>query len=264
MGLLFLIFMLLAVVLGLASLVGFVLLDIQAFRESPLWGLLVLFLSPIAAVIFAIRNWEQARKPFLVYAGGFVGSIVLVVLAVGASVGAAVTSGVAEFEQAAAAAVPPSSHAEPQEQAALEQPLAPVAEATAEAGADEAVVDVATLEPTNADAEARTVHVANDLLEPQDDRARRTQDRVAGEEETAQAVDDPAAVPAGYTLVSFGEANVYLGRRVRVLDDEGNLHQGTLSEASRGKLVIEREMSGGTVSYELKPSDVRSLQIYFR
>ena len=49
------------------SLVGYLWLAIVGFKRSVLWGLLVLLLSPVTAIIFAMTNWFDARKPFLVY-----------------------------------------------------------------------------------------------------------------------------------------------------------------------------------------------------
>jgi hypothetical protein len=44
---------------------------VLAFRTSVLWGVLVL-LVPCAAIVFAIMNWAEARKPFLIYICGAV------------------------------------------------------------------------------------------------------------------------------------------------------------------------------------------------
>lgn len=55
-----LIFIILAIVLGVASHVWWV---ISAFRVSVLWGLLVLFI-PVMPLMFLLVHWEDARKPF--------------------------------------------------------------------------------------------------------------------------------------------------------------------------------------------------------
>lgn len=52
---------------GLANLVGFFWLVITGFKRSVVWGLLVFLLSPLTAIIFALTNWFDARKPFLIY-----------------------------------------------------------------------------------------------------------------------------------------------------------------------------------------------------
>ena len=75
--------MILSVILGLVSFGGFIWLVVVAFKESALWGILVLFLSPITALIFALKNWQEAKKPFLVYAGSWAGSILVLIMMFG-------------------------------------------------------------------------------------------------------------------------------------------------------------------------------------
>jgi hypothetical protein len=257
---------LLSVVLGIASFVGFILLTIQAFRSSAAWGVLVLLLSPIAALVYAIRNWDEARRPFLVYGCSFVGSCLCVVLALAAGVGAAVTSASAEMERA------PLEHSMEPETASIadrverpspsleRDPALPAVEvalldaAAVDRPADERVESAEPAEP----AEPLTV-MADGPEAPADDRTRRTLARA-----DAPADYDPDAVPAGYTVVSFNEAQGYVGRRVRVLDGDGTLHEGLLSHADGGRLTLERDLGGGTVSYELNSRDVRSVQVYYR
>ena len=63
---------LLSLLLPLISLVcfaAFIWLVVVAFKRSPLWGVLVFLFSPITAIIFAIQNWQESKKPFLVYIG---------------------------------------------------------------------------------------------------------------------------------------------------------------------------------------------------
>lgn len=61
--------MLLAVslLLFLVSFVGYIWLVVRAFKKEVLWGFGVLLLSPIVAVVFAVKYWREAKKPFLVY-----------------------------------------------------------------------------------------------------------------------------------------------------------------------------------------------------
>ena len=59
----------LAVVL---TLVTYLWLSIVGFKRSVLWGILILLLSPLTAIIFAFTNWFDARKAFLSYIVAFV------------------------------------------------------------------------------------------------------------------------------------------------------------------------------------------------
>jgi hypothetical protein len=56
----------------LAYLSGHIWLMVRAFQKSTVWGLLVLFLSPLANIVFAIKYWTLARAPFLLSAAGVV------------------------------------------------------------------------------------------------------------------------------------------------------------------------------------------------
>jgi hypothetical protein len=57
----------------IVAFVGFIMVVVAAFRESPMWGLGVLFV-PLVILIYAIMFWEDAKKGFLLYIGG-VGAI---------------------------------------------------------------------------------------------------------------------------------------------------------------------------------------------
>lgn len=58
-----------------ACLVGGIWILVKGFQESALWGLGMLFIGPLVTLIFVIMHWENCKKPFLYYAGGFVGII---------------------------------------------------------------------------------------------------------------------------------------------------------------------------------------------
>lgn len=53
------------------GLVGAIWLIVAAFKESLIWGLLVLLVNP-AGLIFALTNWEKGGKPFLLNVAGVV------------------------------------------------------------------------------------------------------------------------------------------------------------------------------------------------
>lgn len=60
-------FGLFTVLVGLIGLVSFIWLLVVAFKESILWGILVLLFSPLSAIAFSIYHWDTSKKPFLVY-----------------------------------------------------------------------------------------------------------------------------------------------------------------------------------------------------
>lgn len=67
MFILALIVLLLGLTVLFAGLAWFI---INAFRESVLWGVMVLIFTP-AWIRFAFRHWDQASRPLLVIAAGF-------------------------------------------------------------------------------------------------------------------------------------------------------------------------------------------------
>ncbi len=61
----------------LAVLVGTVLLLVEAFRESVLWGMAYLFV-PFANLVFVVCHWDRAKTGFFVSLGGTVMAVALV------------------------------------------------------------------------------------------------------------------------------------------------------------------------------------------
>ena len=56
---------------SLIAFVGAIWILVLAFKKSILWGLGSLFLAPVM-LVFAIMNWSDCKKPFLIWLGGFV------------------------------------------------------------------------------------------------------------------------------------------------------------------------------------------------
>jgi len=56
-----------ALLAGLIAVFSLIWLAARAFGKHMVWGLVVLFLSPVAAVFFGIRYWRDEKGPFLVY-----------------------------------------------------------------------------------------------------------------------------------------------------------------------------------------------------
>jgi len=54
------------------TLVALIWLTYQAFRKKPAWGLAVMLLSPVSAVFFGIKYWDDEKKAFLTYIMSFV------------------------------------------------------------------------------------------------------------------------------------------------------------------------------------------------
>ena len=79
-------FFLLAMLALLVTSVCGIWLLVLSFRVSVLWGLAVFFI-PFAVVVFAIKFWDQCKKPFIGHLGGSVAAVVFIMLAVASGVG---------------------------------------------------------------------------------------------------------------------------------------------------------------------------------
>lgn len=55
----------------LIAVVALIWLTVRAFRRSALWGLGVLFLSPIVSTFYGIKYWDEDKKPFLIYTAAY-------------------------------------------------------------------------------------------------------------------------------------------------------------------------------------------------
>jgi hypothetical protein len=65
---------------GLIALIGFVLILIEAFKKSIVWGIVVLLTCGIGMLIFTFTNWAVAKKGFLIWLAGFAIEMIGVVL----------------------------------------------------------------------------------------------------------------------------------------------------------------------------------------
>jgi hypothetical protein len=83
----------------LVATASFIWLAVVAFRKHILWGIAVLFL-PFAPIVFAIMNWHESKKPFLIN----VGSTVLAIVLIFGAGGAAFMMGAHQASEAMAAA----------------------------------------------------------------------------------------------------------------------------------------------------------------
>jgi LysM repeat protein len=52
------------VLAGIVGLIGFIVFEVAAFRESFWWGIGTLFIQPVW-IVFLVRHWEKARRGFI-------------------------------------------------------------------------------------------------------------------------------------------------------------------------------------------------------
>jgi len=247
---------------SLVGLVGFIWLCVIAFRRHTGWGLAVLFLSPITAIVFAIKYWQESKKPFLVYMGSCVASVAL------------------GFYMFAAIGTQMMAMAEnlPADQADVVMPGMP---SQAKAPTDETATAVPVAGALDPEEEAE-LRRAQSLRETQDDEPN---DSASGatRDVTASVGSGPASdasallggagtgggnlsdlVPPGFHVVPVDQAAQHLGKNIRVVSKTGQEIRGKLTEAEPGMLLVERNLSGGTVTFEMAARDIQTLLVSYQ
>jgi hypothetical protein len=66
-----------ALLAGLIASISLIWLVGRAFKKHAAWGIAVMLLSPVSAVIFAIKHWHDEKGPFLVYIASFITAVTL-------------------------------------------------------------------------------------------------------------------------------------------------------------------------------------------
>ena len=259
-------------VVSIVSLVAFVWLCVVAFKKHIGWGLAVFFLSPIAAVVFAIKHWQDSKKPFLIYAGSVAAFFVLAILAFSSMGGFEMMNmahrmsqgeeisdeEAAQFMQAQIERMESSGMLSAEDEAELRKMRQMIDDMQKEQGGA-GNTDVSTI-AVNVPSTGSTAQVPPTPT-------RRSRPRPApmprSRETTASlAAGDP--VPPGYKRVSVGDADRYVGRTIRVVNKDGHQTKGRLAEVDSGFLLVERYLTSGTISFELNASEVDSLLVAYR
>jgi len=211
-------------------LAGFIWLLKVAFSRSTLWGVLVLLFSPIAAAIFAVKFWNESKKPFLVYSGSIAGSFLLGIVSVfmvGSSAVDAVEQEMAQLEIQREA-----------------PPTAAVAEFASQPApkTENSSSDLAT-----AAAEAQREHEASSLASTL--------------ATLAQPQNDPSPVRRRTQFVAVDDIDSFRGKRFEVNTRDGYSYKGSYVRTRAGKLEFRRTVQAGDMTLHLRPTQIRSLRL---
>jgi hypothetical protein len=261
-------------VVGVASLVGFVWLCVLAFKEHIGWGLAVFFLSPVAAVIFGIKFWQDSKKPFLICAGSTVAFFVLAIFTFSAMGGFQMMSmaqrmsqgeeisdeEAAGFIQAQIERMEDSGLLSAEEEAELRETQQMIKNTQNEQGGGEEI-DNSTIAlaspPTRGSGHDPSGTVSTRSPGTRSTAVPRQRDR-----SQAPATGDP--VPPGYKRVSLNDADRYVGRTIRIVNKDGHQTKGRLADVDSEFLLVERHLTSGKISFELSTSEVDSLLVAYR
>jgi hypothetical protein len=228
MGFLFLLVML----LSLVSSVAFIWLLVLAFRESVLWGLGVLFV-PFFFIFFAIKYWDGAKRPFLIYTGSAVTMVIVFVAMGGMMIGSAAAAASEEMTFSAGAAPAISSG----ESSSAAQPPRSVPQP---AGAPSAATQQREL-PGMPSVRGPVYSSSSDLV---------------------AAASSQGAL--SYNEIPVRQAGNYVGQSMRIHGTDGTDTHGRLKSAEADVLVFERHLGSGTFAFEVPKNEIQTLKVLDR
>jgi hypothetical protein len=212
--------LLLAALACLVATASFIWLAIVAFKKHILWGLAVLFL-PLAPIVFAIMNWHESKKPFLINVGS---SLAAIVLFFGAG-GAAFMMATQMAPEAIAVAGP--------EFEAGSNPAYVLAEATPPAGPESAPA-ILGQEPGTSD------QSSSGERELPSRRARRS----PGDQIPLDEIDE-----------------THVGAILRVVSKDGLDSNARLTAVAPTVLSFERDVGIGTVTFDLNHREIAAVYL---
>jgi hypothetical protein len=232
--------------LGFVAFIGFVWLVVVAFKNSPMWGVLVLLLSPITAIIFAIKNWEESKKAFLVYIGAgaaWTAIFMMFVVFIGSSM-VQMASEMAEGEMTEAEAAQ-----------VMEQHIERMDDAGLLNEADKAELKTMVRDTQQTEPDAEPVRPAVVTREGGVAPTREPAPRTASYEPPA-----PTKPVSPWETVSMRNVGKYVGEKLRVVTTDGNEFEARFIGETADELLFERRISAGTLAIHVARSEVRSLQ----
>jgi hypothetical protein len=236
-------------------LAGYIMIAIQAFRQSALWGLAVLFV-PFAGFVFVARYWQEGRNGFLV---SVVGLLVTAVAIYG--------GGEKEIE--------------------AEKHLGKVDQVLDKAGVDVSKIPVpeqatekvtktvgGLLEkrpgnievPNQAAAEAAGVDTEKDIyaIEAEEEEAGVNIEPLSPEPQVASPVAGLKTVKMSLQPVSRKRLPDYIGYDLRVYLSGGEYEEGVLESLSTtgDSLSLKQRVSAGEITYEYPFSKIEWIEVF--
>ena len=202
------------------SMIAAVWLLVVAFKRSMLWGLAVMFV-PFANIVFVVKNWDDAKKPFLINLGALTAAFMLFFVAGGAA-----------FMQAAQMAMvsDPSFSFD-----------ATTDSATMDAGSDVGYDDSAAPDD---DTPAARDDEAVAYLEPSSPSMESVQAAVAA------PLPKPRRMRFGNIPVKQVDGS-YVGELLRVVSRDGMNTLAVVTATSPTSISFEREVFGGAIGFNL-------------
>jgi hypothetical protein len=284
--------LILLIALGALTLVTLFWLGLNAAGKSTVWGIAVLLLSPISAVIYGISHWRDARKPFVAYSASLLSAIALGAYLVHASGSWQVMHTSLQMHRAVLSETYSDQEALAFARSSLSQltPITPMERQQRRLQLMHDFVDWHESSFTKEDREAidraisRLMYSAA-MTGEQEMRLAELQKRVASKpmpvvadadiDETAEEYTSSKDIfreesrretskpnhRLEYLPITAREARGYVGKMFMVTRRDGEEKQYKLIGTSPGALRFERRIPGGKYAFEYKYRDIERLRI---
>ncbi len=244
--------------LGLVTLVGYIWLVVVAFKRSVGWGIGVLLLSPISAIVFAVKYWQESKKPFLVFIGSmsasiamvfamfaFLGGFAVMSMANKMSEGEVGTADVAALMEQQLDRIEESGNLDEEERAQLQQMKQMVA---VQEGGEEATPATAN------DSDQPPANPTPVQSRPEIHRAPNPAGETPEPENT-----EPTTGHKARDVVPMSEVGRHVGQLMRVVTADGRTFQGRLVAENGNELVFEKYLRSGMMTVPWDKSEIESL-----
>ena len=229
--------------LGLVTLGAYIWLVVVAFKRSVGWGIGVLLLSPISAIVFAVKYWQESKKPFLLYIGSVSASIAMVFAMFAFVGGSAVMSLANQMQELEGGEVGGTEVA-----AFMEQQMDPLEES-------------GLLNAEEQEQLPQKPQTTGDATQPTPVESQPESSRLLPP--VAETPDplhtEPATGARTRDLVRMSDVSRHVGQVLRVVADNGRTFQGRLVADNGTVLMFEKHYSSGMITVPWNKSEIQSL-----
>ena len=238
-----------ALLAGLVSCISLLWLVSRAFSKHALWGLAVLLLSPLTAVIFGIKYWRHEKQPFLVYLATFTVAVTLGAYVFTVKGGWDVVRNALHNRQYVSIRIAGENEKMPLLQTSLN-----TARASSVQRHDDKTPGTRSDQPGPARSVPATPATSDaSLVTPDNDKPKVT---------SARSIDTKTRYRAAYVTIPPSKADDYIGMTVKVKRLNRPEQDCVLRSVTPTTLGFEQHVrGGGTLSFKYRHTDIEQLRV---